>query len=217
MWIRRGGNRCGFRARANIRPMSVFRLRDACNSPRLSGRRDRPSWRNHRGRSRRGVKRTTRSAICWPGRRSAPLRRPRHARTESRYRSEAGNRLKAGRQRQPESRIQLQRADHGSGARSGAGTNLPNRLRGLVEIVQVRARRLLPGSSDSTLCSRWPGASCTPSCSESRLLFATHGRAGETDRPILPPLMPRRRDAVSQSRAPTPVVGLPRLACVSQM
>ena len=217
MWIRRGGNQCGFRARANIRPMSVFRLRDACNSPRLSGRRDRPSWRNHRGRSRRGVKRTTRSAICWPGRRSAPLLGIRHARTEARYRSEAGNRLKAGPQRQPESRIQLQRADHGSGARSGAGTNLPNRLRGLVEIVQVRARRLLPGSSDSTLCNRWPGASCTPSCSENRWRFVDQRRAVETDRPIVLLLVSGKRDAVSQFGVSAAAASPLHLACVSRV
>ena len=211
MRIRRKGKLCEFHARANIVPMSACRLRDRPSSERLSGGRGRSIRRNRTGRSRRGARRTMRSAVCWPVRRSARRPRPPHARLHP------GCQPRNSRRSRPGSGSEYRHSGHVSRARFGAGISLMNRLRGRARIVETGAERLLPGSTVSTLCRRWHGASSTPSCSENRWRFADLRRAVETDRPIVLLLVSGKRDAVSQFGVSAAAASPLHLACVSRV
>ena len=211
MRIRRRGKKCEFRARANIVPMSAYRLRGALSSERLSGGRGLSIRRNWTGRSRRGARRTMRSAICWSVRRSAPpLRLPRG-------RLHPGCRPRDSRPSRPGSGSEHRHSGHVSRARFGAGISPMKRLRGRARSVESRAERLPRDSTVSTLCRQWQGASCTPSYSESRSRFASRGRVEETDRPIILSLVSGERDAVSQFGVSAAVASPLDLACVSRV
>ena len=191
--------------------MSACRPGSASSSPRPFPSRDLSNWRGHSRRSRRGAKHTIRFASCLEGRRTARLLGSR------RGTSAPGKayRLRGRLQRRPGSGIVLRRSGPGSAEPCSARPRQPNRLRARPSGGKDRARRRQPDSAVSILCLRSPAESCTPNCWGSRSAFASPGRARETDRPNVLPLVPGGRDALSQFGRFNAVVDRLHLAFIS--